>query len=303
MTSPPALAISAPEADAAVPEGAVTATGWSAGSVVPAAVQVRLQEAAETAWTNVSGLSNWTCALAGIRPGVNTVLARSLHQNGTVLAQASRTFRYVMRRPLVVNVAGEGSVGEFLGGTQRELARTYHIVATPAPGWLFTGWSGSWAGKQNAVDFVMRRNLAMTATFTPNPFAAVRGTYRGLVRATDPTHATSGGLEVLVGRRGSFTGRLLFAGKSYPLLGQFALDGSASLQLSRGSAEPPGVQLRLDLTNGTKTVTGELNDGSQLLSFDIHLATPSAEPSSLTGRYTGGPARRSRERRWCVCTR
>ena len=58
MTSPPALAISAPDADAAVPEGAVTATGWSAGSVVPAAVQVRLQEAAETAWTNVSGLSN-----------------------------------------------------------------------------------------------------------------------------------------------------------------------------------------------------------------------------------------------------
>ena len=286
MPAPPALTITTPDEGAALPEGAVTMAGTTTGSTLAREVQLRVDGSAENAWVTVPGTQTWSRVLGSLHPGSNTVTARSLGENGVVLAQTSRTFRYVVQRPLTVQVEGEGSVGGFLGTTSRELAKTYRITATPAPGWLFAGWSGSWGGTQSAVEFTMRTHLAVTATFVPNPFATVHGTYRGLFGAIETPHEQRGALEMLVGRKGSFSGRLLFAGKSYPLLGQFQLDGSAALRLARGDAPALKLRLHLDLTEGFGTVTGILQDGEHRLELSVALVPQVSGPNAFKGRYT-----------------
>ncbi|SPD75476.1 hypothetical protein PITCH_A640019 [uncultured Desulfobacterium sp.] len=68
---------------------------------------------------------------------------------------------------LSVNTTGQGSVSP-AGGTYNRGA-TVQLKATPASGWIFSGWSGDVSGTTNPVGIQMNSNKVVTANFRQMP--------------------------------------------------------------------------------------------------------------------------------------
>jgi uncharacterized repeat protein (TIGR02543 family) len=66
---------------------------------------------------------------------------------------------------LTVNVVGNGSVSRSKAGPYH-YADSVQLTATPAPGWVFSGWSGGLTSIESTVVIVMDGNKNVTATFT-----------------------------------------------------------------------------------------------------------------------------------------
>lgn len=67
---------------------------------------------------------------------------------------------------LSVNVSGSGSVVKTPDLVGYTAGSTVQLVATPSPGYTFSGWSGDASGTMNPLPVVMDRSRAITATFT-----------------------------------------------------------------------------------------------------------------------------------------
>jgi hypothetical protein len=280
MPSPPIVVIAAPAEGAAIPEGTATISGSTRGNQPASVVQVRVENAAGvTAYRNVRGTQSWSGPLEGLAPGANRVRVRSLAANGTLLAEVARSVRYVVMRPLNVQVEGAGSVGGFVGSTSREVGRAYRITATPAAGWLFGGWSGSWGGRNPSVVFTMRPLLDVTARFIPNPFFNLNGTYSGLVAGTRPR----GVLRVQMTRLGRFSGLFVLGSASYPINGGFDLAGHAVVRIVRPAASTLTLGLDLDLANADGRVAMSLLEGNAATELTL---TRNAAGSPSAGQYT-----------------
>lgn len=63
---------------------------------------------------------------------------------------------------------------------------TAHLVATPANGWQFTGWSGDATGTDSAIDITVNTNVAITASFFEG--------YRVTLKADGSGTVTGGGV-------------------------------------------------------------------------------------------------------------
>lgn len=266
LTAPPMprvawVNIASPAEGAFVREGAVLVSGNAEGAT---AVQISVQNAGGTsAWTTVAGTQSWSTSLRNLTPGANSLRVRSVDASGGVLAQTARTFQYLVVRPLTIGVVGQGSVGAFSGTTQRRLGTTYTITAKPAAGWLFSGWSGSWGGAQPTVNVAMREGLSATATFVQNPFIARRGTYSGLIENPDGRRL----LRIQLNAFGKVTGRLLYGGKRYAVLGGFRLNGRATIRLARPNTVP--LVLVLDMNGEGPEIGVTMLDGSATSSLTL----------------------------------
>ena len=280
------IAIASPAEGAAIPEGLVSAAGTTDGNQAAATVQVSMENSAGTsAWTSVNGTTNWSATLSNVVPGANTLHVRSLDSGGAVLAQAARGFQYVVVRPLTIRVVGQGAVEQFAGTTSRRVGVTYSMTATPAAGWLFAGWSGSWGGAQPTVNVLMREGLSATATFVPNPFVAKRGMYGALIGESSASHHSRGQIRLQLTAFGKVTGQLFWAGESYALMGQFRLDGRATVRIPRDGAPP--LVLVLDLNGSAGPLTGTLLQSGGAITFLIDPAREGgASLAAFAGRYT-----------------
>jgi len=87
-------------------------------------------------------------------------------------------------------------------------------------------------------------------------FGPLVGTYTGLILQTNtqPTHASSGFIQIVLSKTGSFAGNLTLAGKKTAYKGQFDLTGNAS-NLVAGAT----VVLNLDVIGGSGTITGTVS--------------------------------------------
>ena len=280
--NPPTVTIVSPTEGASVSEGALTVSGTTGGNQAAGSIQVAIENASGwSSWQTATGTTSWSAAFNSLAPGTNTVHVRSLSVNGAVLAQAARGFDYVIVRPLTVHIEGEGSVGKFLGTTQRRVGRTYTITATPAEGWLFAGWSGSWNGTTASVTFAMEQGLDVTANFVPNPFLAVRGSYAGLVGGAQSGHDVRGLLRLRLNGRGRFSGRLFFAGKNYAVLSRFNLAGNAAVNISRADNSVLKLRLTLDTAGG---IVGKLKDGDAVIDLRT---TPARQAGEALSTFAG----------------
>jgi hypothetical protein len=285
MPNPASITIATPADGAPVPEGAVVASGATSGSRPAAIVQLSLENGGGLGpWRTASGTQSWNLALENLTPGANTLRVRSLDAGGAVLAQSSRTFQYIVLRPLTVRVVGDGSVGKFLGITSRQVGRSYTITASAAEGSIFKEWSGSWSGTAPTVAFTMAAGLDVTATFVPNPFLARRGKYLGAIGGSNAAHDSRGLLRLKLDALGGLSGRLWFAGKDYAVQGRFNLDGIATVRLARDGTTPLRLTLSLDLAHVGAPIAGTLKDGDTVLSFSTGAAMADSAP--IAGRYT-----------------
>jgi uncharacterized protein YkwD len=280
--NPPTVTIVSPTEGAAVPEGALSVSGTTGGNQAAALVQVALENAKGwSSWQTAAGTMNWRATLETLEPDANTLHIRSLSLGGAVLAQAARRFDYVVLRPLTVHIAGEGSVGKFLGTTQRRIGHTYKITATPAEGWLFAGWSGSWNNTQASVTFEMEGGLDVTANFVPNPFLVMRGSYAGLVGREQSVHDARGLLRLRIDGFGRFSGRLFFAGKNYAVLGRFDPGGNAGVTILRRDSSALALRLEVRAVDG---IVGTLKDGDAVIDVS---ATPAMQPDDALVAFAG----------------
>jgi hypothetical protein len=102
-------------------------------------------------------------------------------------------------------------------------------------------------------------------------------------------HESSGSFTLKLTDRGSYTGKLLLAGKSYSVSGHFDLDGRATNYIARGTNSTLTLTMSLDLSiNQTDRITGTLSDGGWLAELLANRSTFNATSNAApwAGLYT-----------------
>lgn len=87
-----------------------------------------------------------------------TVTMSAAHTVGAVFTQ--------LQYSITVSTSGQGSVTKNPSQTSYTYGSTIQVTATPASGWVFSGWSGDISGSSNPVSVTVSGNRGVTATFT-----------------------------------------------------------------------------------------------------------------------------------------
>jgi hypothetical protein len=144
------------------------------------------------------------------------------------------------RSPLVVTIAGEGTVSPDCAGTSlRADGETYTLTAVPAAGCSFTGWTGGIATNTATLTFVMKPGLALEANFAP-----ASATFNGLFSpSAGVTHQNSGFINLTTTAKRKYSGRLQIGGGTYSISGQLDAAGNAVNLIKRSNQSPLTVRL------------------------------------------------------------
>ncbi len=282
--SGPQLVVSSPKASAVVTDEAATVTGTTDGLPAAASVQVRLEP--DGAWVAATGTTSWSANVNGLVPGMNTVRVQSLNASGDVLRSVLRGFRYVVTKPVTVNVSGNGTVTKgFAGTTTRELGRAYTIAATPKAGSIFAGWTGAVTSLSSTITFTVGEETTLTASFIPNPFTAGVGGYSGLFTSAEGQH---GSVRVSLASNGVFTGRLDVGSEVVVIKGRFDATGAAQITVKGKSGAAYTLALNYTNNGGVISMGGTVSgEGwSADLSLDALSKPSTTSKNAFTGRYT-----------------
>lgn len=285
-TKAPTVVISKPAAGARISTPPVMLSGTAKDDFLVAEVLYRVGTGT---WMTATGTDSWSAELFNLVPGANTVEVKAIDAAGKESAIVSRTFTFVVLGNLQVSVNGNGKVSPgFLGGSERELGKTYAITAIPAPGQVFDGWNGTVNSGEAKLQFQMVAGMNLTANFIPNPFMAVKGTYSGLFSATPPTRTNSGGVKIAVSPGGTFSAKFDFTDKNYTLTGQFDNDGAFTGDIIRRNQTPLRVSLQLDVTGGSNVIEGTISDGTFAADIiaDRSVFNSRTNPAPQAGKYT-----------------
>jgi hypothetical protein len=194
---------------------------------------------------------------------------------------------------VIVAANGQGSVGPALTSKQLAVGSTATLTATPAKGWIFSGWStsgvdGNSATLSSVLKFTIRTNAVITANFVPNPFNPLQGSYNGLFYDTNQMALDRAGFFILTLQpSGAFSGHLLIGASNYTFSSQFYGAGTQQVQAVNGK-QSLTVNLTLDLTGVTGQISGDVKGASwdSALSADLAPAWTTKNPSPLAGTYT-----------------
>jgi uncharacterized repeat protein (TIGR02543 family) len=88
----------------------------------------------------------------------------------TVTADANKTITAIFAintYPLTVNVSGSGSVAKFPDQVTFSYGTLVQLIATPAAGWTFTGWTGDLTTATNPTTLLVSRTHSIVAQFEP----------------------------------------------------------------------------------------------------------------------------------------
>jgi len=88
---------------------------------------------------------------------------------------------------LTILTVGNGTVTKNPDQPSYESGTVVQLTATPATGWVFSGWSGDLTGSANPVDVTVSADLTITATFVELPTAV---DFLGSLTVTDATGAS-----------------------------------------------------------------------------------------------------------------
>jgi hypothetical protein len=307
-STPPTVAISSPTANASVSENAagVAITGTASDNKQLAKVEVQLNGGAyvdAVSTITAGGLTASYTLNVTPQPGLNTLNVRSVDAAGFTSAVATRSFTYVVLRPLSLKIIGSGTIAysPALTSGKAQLGKTYTATATAKVSgnrtYFFDKWDDSGAPDAIVsgakVTFVMTQALsddpsAITAKFLPSPFKA--GTYRGLV-------SPASGITPRIGNVGGFTGTLTQSGTmtvtlKVGLRAGYTFVAKIDPQTLKGSGVVSGYHysLEFDTTPGTERVFGTLSSlatGSCNVSADLSATFTTAHglPSGMATKY------------------
>jgi hypothetical protein len=284
-TKAPTVTITSPKKGAKVNDSTLIVKGTATDNLGVSLVQYRLENADGTNdFQNATGSNSWTATVTGLIPGPNTIRVHAIDSSNNQSPDAATTVSFVVVSPLTVNITGTGTVSPNLNGTQQPVGNTIKLTAKPGTGQSFSNWMvGDDSFTTAALSFVMQSNMVMTVNFVPNPFAPVIGTYQGLIYDTNGlTPQSSGFFNAKLTGSGAFTAKIIFAGKSLPLSGQFSAGGVFSNSIPRKGSTPLSAQLNLDIATGD--LTGVFSDGTITTRLIANRIVTSA--GAAAGKYT-----------------
>ena len=294
--TPPKVAITFPPSNPGVSGTIIPVVGTATDNVGVESVRVYLNTNAPV---DASGTEVWTALMSNVPPGTNVVVAEAVDAAGN-RSQATVTFFRSIRVPFTLQTVGSGTVTGPANGDLLELGRAYTLVAKPAAGFLFAGYTGSVSQASATLPFIMESNFTVTAVFVANPFPAAKGIYNGLFYNTNVVEQRSSGfLTLTLGDLGSYSARLYMNGKNYRFSGSFTTTGGGTNLISRTGTNELLIRMALDLVGGGDHLSGSVTN-DQILSIDTN-ASWSAElmadrsvfnaktnPAALAGSYTLG---------------
>ena len=168
-TNPPTLGFSSPNNAAVVTNSSVLVTGTANDNVAVAVVEFSLTNAAGAGpWllaTTTNHWTNWSATVTNLIPGSNTVLIEAYDTSSNLSKLESRDFNYEIPVRLALSTNGRGSIAGATNGQLLYLGFPYTLTAKPAPGFGFSGWTGSMVTASSNLPFIMASNLSFTANF------------------------------------------------------------------------------------------------------------------------------------------
>ncbi len=153
-------------------------------------------------WLPVNKSNNWTNwnETLQLQTGTNLLSVYALATNNNAITD-SVDIVYAVSNRLQIQISGRGYVSPNYSNVWLRLGENYAMTATPAPGMLFTNWTGSTNGigsfvpytKTPTVQFMMFPNLVMQANFldTLKPYLAITNVTSGMLW-TNPTFTVTG---------------------------------------------------------------------------------------------------------------
>ncbi|MFM2295393.1 MAG: hypothetical protein RLZZ350_1806, partial [Verrucomicrobiota bacterium] len=247
--------------------------------------------------TNVaSGTTNWNFFFTHTAiTNVITVLAEDV--NGVPSAPVTRTYVYSGPQPLTFNVVGNGHVSPVSTITSDlVVGRSYTLTAIPNDvNSAFVKWTDNLPPQQSLLPltvntvktFTMSPGLALTATFTNNPFVNAAGIYYGLfTNASGTDMASSGFFRLVLDQRALFTCQLWVNNHPVTFVGRFNLTGQG---IADGTVLPTSGSTALDFNlqanfDGTMDGTVAANSEGETWLSSIH-AVKVATNTPFAGKY------------------
>jgi uncharacterized repeat protein (TIGR03803 family) len=285
----PVISITSPQRGAHIHSSSLKVTGITRGEVAVARVYCRLKD---QDWQLAATSDNWLHWRANVTMpnGTNRVDAFAESVLGTFSKTNSVTFTCtVTSAPVVVQINGAGIVNPNLNGQYLQLGKSYSMMAVPAIGSLFEGWTGNVETNTPRIAFVMESNLVLQANFQPDLFFSGKGSYYGLFQATEDVSPTNSGLFALtVTSHGTFTGHVQLGLTRTALAGRFDIDGNAQVVVPRRNLNSLTNNLRLISDENTNVISGTVSDGIWIAELNAYRAVFNANtnPAPIAGRYT-----------------
>lgn len=279
----PTLIITSPTPGQRLTQETVTIKGVARDNRNVNEVQYRLNDGAwesanlafkpgETPWTFVHGPREWSAGVT-LDPGSNIVRfrARDSASNWSSIYTLRLTYVQTGLLQVAVSPPTAGSVKSgFLGSTKRELGATLTIDAKPTRGFIFEQWTGGVNSREAKLAFVMQPGLSLEAHFVPDPFPPLAGTYWGAV-ALPGSSLHGGTLRVQVSPGGIFSGSLILGATKVSVKGILDSAGRSTVTLKNQKLPVTQLELQIDTTNVTKSLTANLLDAASLPAATVTL--------------------------------
>jgi Divergent InlB B-repeat domain len=174
-------------------------------------------------------------------------------------------------------------------GQELVIGQRYTLKAVPESGNLFAGWEGDMESADATLSFVMSSNLVLEAKFMANPFIPARGVYNGLFHEDDAVRqASSGGFNLKLTDRGTFTASLQMGNRKLPFTGRFHLDGRATNAMHLSKTNLLTIELAMPDDGSNDPISGRLysDEWEAQLVVDRASFHASTNPAPFAGKYT-----------------
>ena len=225
-----------------------------------------------TSAPGVVGAANITLNVTDGAAAASTTFAVTVTEAPPVVGQLSMT------------KSGSGTVTPDLGTTTLIVGQTYSVTATPASGYLFSGWSGSVSSSSATISFTMQSNTVLQANFVANPYTTATATYNGLFNEADEVRLhSSGAFNLFMDGNGNFSAWVQIGYSRYQFAGAFGLNLRATNVVARWDGTPLTVELLIGSGATAGQISGRVTDGvwSAPLSGGRQVDT-----TPLVGEYT-----------------
>jgi hypothetical protein len=258
--------------------------GATNGQVLQIGSNYTLVATAGAGWA----FANWSGGVSGNSSTLNFVMQSNLVVVANFVEQGGTGFQ---SDQLTLAIEGDGTVAGATNGQFLQIGSNYTLVATAAEGWIFANWSGGVSENATTLDFIMRSNLVIIATFVPEgtnaPFVPIAGVFNGLFFETDEVQAGHSGFFTLkMNGAGRYDATLRSPGKRYMARGRFTGDGRATNRIARADANALTVIWQANLLNAD-VMNGSVSDGGWTAPlFGERAVSRASSPVPQAGRYT-----------------
>jgi cyclophilin family peptidyl-prolyl cis-trans isomerase len=139
-----------------------TVTGTASNNATVASVWFQVNDGG---WQEATGTTNWTASFAPAYGVSNVFQAYAVNNYGYISPTNTMVVKYLAGGILTLATNGLGSIAPNLNNALLPFGTNYTLTATPASGFTFVNWTGTFSTNKAALIFTMTNSPVLTATF------------------------------------------------------------------------------------------------------------------------------------------